>query len=262
LESVFRQTHMGFEVIVVDDGSTDNTKQTVNQLQETHENLIYLWQENCGASRARNTGVRHATGEIIVYIDSDDIADPLLLEKIYETLQSDPRKVFGIVNHTRRVVLIDQAGNTLDELPPFVMTDNAVKLQDYYHWKVKTTTSGLFHVRALWNICKWDEALHYLEDWELLLQFGAVDHDGFVFILDPLIYYTQSYGGDGMCSNAKYSDWAKAFDDIYQKHKNDPLMTGQTWWPERVEKYTKLQKEVDAGTHLPQVYKYFPNFKG
>jgi len=261
VQNMLEQTYTDFEIMVVDDGSTDNTKDVVTALQKEDERIVYVYQENAGASAARNTGVRHARGDIIVYMDSDDTADVRLLEIIDETLQQHPSKTYGICNHMRHIVLIDKEEDVLDEHKPFVMTDESATLQDYYYWNVKTTSSGFFHDRKLAKKYEWDESLRYLEDWELLLQFGNHNKDGFVFIDEPLISYTQSYGGDGMCSNAGYSDWAEAFDYIYHKHKDDLLMAGQTWWPDRVEKYTRIQAEVDAGTHEPQVYKYFPEYK-
>jgi GT2 family glycosyltransferase len=85
VESLFTQTFQDFEIIVVDDGSTDATANTVLGLQRKspHE-LIYLKQENKGAGAARNLGIRQARGDLVIFIDDDVLLTPNLLEEHVE----------------------------------------------------------------------------------------------------------------------------------------------------------------------------------
>lgn len=73
LESAFNQTYRNLEIIVVNDGSKDNSAHVVAELQKSHENLILINQENMGVSVARNRGIEEATGEFIVFSDADDL---------------------------------------------------------------------------------------------------------------------------------------------------------------------------------------------
>ena len=70
LDSVFAQTYRPIEVIVVDDGSTDNTERTV---AEYDRQLVYVRQQNAGPASARNHGVRVAQGEFVAFLDADDL---------------------------------------------------------------------------------------------------------------------------------------------------------------------------------------------
>lgn len=88
IESVLSQTLKDFEVVVVDDGSKDNTEQVIRTLNDPR--IVYIKQENRGATAARNNGVRHARGKFISFLDSDDIWHPLMLEKQLEKFSSDP----------------------------------------------------------------------------------------------------------------------------------------------------------------------------
>jgi glycosyltransferase involved in cell wall biosynthesis len=81
LESIFDQTFRDFEVIVVDDGSTDNTKEVVRAFQGK-ENVRYFYQRNGGQSSARNLGVREARGEYLAFLDADDLWMPEFLERM------------------------------------------------------------------------------------------------------------------------------------------------------------------------------------
>ncbi len=78
VESVLSQTYRNFELIVVDDGSTDNTGKTLNSYAP---HLRYLHQPNRGVSAARNAGAREAAGEYVAFLDSDDEWKPEKLEK-------------------------------------------------------------------------------------------------------------------------------------------------------------------------------------
>jgi glycosyltransferase involved in cell wall biosynthesis len=71
LDSLYAQTSTDFEVIVVDDGSTDNTKEIVSVYVQ-QKGLNYFYQPNSGVSAARNCGAMHAAGEYLLFLDSDD----------------------------------------------------------------------------------------------------------------------------------------------------------------------------------------------
>lgn len=70
LDSVFNQNYASLEVIVVNDGSTDNTEQVVKSYSDK---IIYIAQKNSGVSVARNTGFQHSSGDFIQYLDADDL---------------------------------------------------------------------------------------------------------------------------------------------------------------------------------------------
>jgi len=89
LSSVFAQTYRDFEVIVVDDGSTDHTAEVLRPLAEQGK-LKYIRQNNKGASAARNRGIAEAKGNLIAFLDSDDLFDPSKLEIQVNYYQAHP----------------------------------------------------------------------------------------------------------------------------------------------------------------------------
>lgn len=100
IESVIAQTYRPIECIVVDDGSTDNTKEIVEEIgnrADKNFKLLYIFQENSGSQVARNTGTGASTGEFIQYLDSDDLLYPNKIEKqvLYLTINKDIHGVFG-----------------------------------------------------------------------------------------------------------------------------------------------------------------------
>jgi glycosyltransferase involved in cell wall biosynthesis len=92
LESVLRQTHRAMEVIVVDDGSTDRTREIVASYCRSDSRLRVLEQANAGVAAARNTGIAAAASDLIAPIDADDLWLPTKLEAQFARLQaSDAR---------------------------------------------------------------------------------------------------------------------------------------------------------------------------
>jgi glycosyltransferase involved in cell wall biosynthesis len=85
IESVLNQSYSDFEIIVVDDGSTDNTKEVVCQYMDSRIN--YFFQENSGVSVARNTGSKLAKGDYLVFLDSDDYVKDIWLKDFFNVLQ-------------------------------------------------------------------------------------------------------------------------------------------------------------------------------
>lgn len=84
IESCIAQSFGDFEIVVVDDGSTDNTEETLNKY--TDDRIVYIKQANAGASAARNTGAEHAKGKYLAFLDSDDEFLPGKLSAFNDTI--------------------------------------------------------------------------------------------------------------------------------------------------------------------------------
>ena len=87
VRSVLSQTQPPFEIVVVDDGSKDNTAECLRQFGDS---IRYVYQENSGLSAARNTGIREARGDWIAFLDSDDIWHPQKIERVAAILSAHP----------------------------------------------------------------------------------------------------------------------------------------------------------------------------
>jgi glycosyltransferase involved in cell wall biosynthesis len=91
LDSVLAQTRTDYEVVLVNDGSTDATAQIVEQYRERFAGkLLYVWQENRGLAAARNTAIRAARGQYVALLDSDDVWLPGYLASMLGLLEADP----------------------------------------------------------------------------------------------------------------------------------------------------------------------------
>lgn len=182
LDSVFAQTKPAHEVIVVDDGSTDHTRQAVAQFPHP---VIYQYQENAHLGAARNTGQRLATGEALLFLDSDDLLAPLALERMAQALDARPEAALVYCASQ----FIDADGN-LSAAPfghPFLEGD--VWEQLIAGNFIRSAGSVLIRRSALEKVGPWvtRELLRSNEDWEMWLRLSEVGP--LVHVPEPLFLY-------------------------------------------------------------------------
>jgi len=90
IQSIVDQTYTDWECIVIDDGSTDNTKKIATEFAFRDARIFYIHQQNSGPSAARNTGLRVAKGEYVQFLDADDYIHPKKIEEQVVFLRNNP----------------------------------------------------------------------------------------------------------------------------------------------------------------------------
>lgn len=112
IESVINQSYKNWEMIIIDDCSTDNTKDVVEKYKKNYSNIIYkVLDNNSGAAIARNTALKMAKGKYIAFLDSDDLWDSGKLEKQINFMKKN-NYYFTYTNYEE----IDENSNTLKKL--------------------------------------------------------------------------------------------------------------------------------------------------
>lgn len=115
IESVLAQIFNDFELIIVDDGSTDNSVEIAKEAVAGRKNCVLLQQENAGVSMARNNGVAASRGDYLCFLDADDWWKPTYLEEMSHMIESFPEAgIYGtnytIVNETKRKTRVASVG--------------------------------------------------------------------------------------------------------------------------------------------------------
>lgn len=89
INSIATQTYKNIEIIIVNDGSKDNTKNICKNLKNKYTNIIIINQKNMGVSKSRNVGIDNATGDYIMFVDSDDFVDENIIEIMLKNHEND-----------------------------------------------------------------------------------------------------------------------------------------------------------------------------
>lgn len=212
LLSLFNQTFKDLEIIVVNDGSTDNTKEV---LEKFKNRVKIINQENLGAPAARNKGFRESTGEFIIFADADVNAKPEMINKMLEALGKHPEASFAYSSFVW--------GKKKFPLRAFDV--EALKKMNYI---TSTTLIRREHFPG------WDEKLKKFQDWDLWLTMVGKGRSGiwipeFLFSIKP--------------RKTGISNWLPSF-----MYKIPWEKIG--WTPRAIKKYKEALKIIKAKHNL------------
>ena len=163
IESVLMQTEQSFELIIIDDGSTDNSKEIIEKYKDL-KNIRIVYQKNKGLNVTNNIALRAARGKYIVRLDADDYFSPNALELLLEKLESD--SMLGMVFPD--YFLVDTQGEVLERQKRHDF-DNEVKLFD----QAAHGACTMIRVKFLRDIGGFDESFSCQDGYELWVKFTS-----------------------------------------------------------------------------------------
>lgn len=185
IKSVQQQTFSDFELIVINDGSTDQTLDLLKTIEEPR--LKIFSHDNAGLPVARNRGIAHATGEFITFIDADDLWTPDKLELQLIALKKQPKA--GVAYSWTN--FLDEDGEFFHEGDPIWFEGDV-----YAHllvWNfIASGSNPLIRREAIESIGEFDPTLRSCEDWDFWLRLAA--RWQFVVVPKPQILYRLSSG--------------------------------------------------------------------
>lgn len=213
VDSILGQTFESFEVIVVDDGSTDDTPERIKPFLERDGRIRYIRKSNGGQASAKNTGVWHSRGEFLAFLDADDLWQPEKLQKQIELFKD---KSIGVV--FSRMEFIDEQGRELISSPPAgYLTPRAGKVTDYLLFdNFVPFSSSIVRRECLENHGVFDEALAMGIDWDLWLRLSV--HYQFAYVDEPLLRYRVGHAGQ---MSKKLEVRQKCSDLIFKRFVDD-----------------------------------------
>jgi glycosyltransferase involved in cell wall biosynthesis len=175
LHAVLAQTYNDFEIIVVNDGSTDNISEAIALYKNKFLDgkFEFISQENRGANAARNAGAKKARGEYIIFLDADIIMTPDMLAKMVNTLESNPQASYAYSSH--------KFGFKIFKLWEF--DAKKLKIMPYIH------TSSLIRRK---DFPGFDEKIKRLQDWDLWL--AMLENNKTGIWIDELLFTVKSGG--------------------------------------------------------------------
>ena len=216
LDSVLNQTHQNLEIILVDDGSTDDSGKIVDDYAKKDQRIKVIHQKNGGQSSARNRGLKEATGEYLNFIDSDD----MIAKNFYE----EHLKLFR--NDTSVTVCGAHYKMLQKESVKNVYIDHLRKRRKHESKKAYILYLLAFDGRMYWSVnklyktsiakkCKFDESINFAEDTKFVLDYLKKSAGEIAFVLKPLYIYNFGTETSTVRSAAtKWENWKRQYRNL------------------------------------------------
>lgn len=192
IKSLQDQTHQNWEAIFVDDGSTDNTEQSIAPFLLKDERLRYIKQENQGVSVARNRGLKEATGEFIQFLDADDLLSPSKLKSQLQYHQENPDTLISYTD-----CFYFRSDNKLELFPDFDLKgkewmvklkgDKFELIEGLVKSNIVVISSPMLHKSVLDKVTGFQADWKHSEDWHFWASL-AFNEIPFHYITDPNAY--------------------------------------------------------------------------
>lgn len=187
--SLISQTIKPKEIVLINDASADGTLMLLNTLEKSYANVVKVihFEEKKGVSFIRNHGAILASGEYLLFMDADDIADPMLIEKQWNRLQelnSSSRDKYILCYSA--YVQIDNENRIISNVVRGIQVDPSETLGYFFYRNLIISTSGVMLKKKIFIATgAFNENLKYSEDWDLWLRIARLG--GFAYIDEPLV---------------------------------------------------------------------------
>ena len=212
VESILHQTYTNFELILINDGSTDSSGQICDHLANQYENIKVYHIENAGVSNARNMGIQLATGSWVTFIDSDDFVTQDYLATLASAVEGlNVGFVIAPIHHIKNGIVTD--------LPPHSGKTELWSTEETMKELLMTSRTSFFPVAKLFKRDlladeKFNTNYHLAEDALFLTELLLKTRCSSVFIDKPIYYYDHREGSATTSVNRHVFDTIKVYTRI------------------------------------------------
>lgn len=212
VESILQQTYTHFELILINDGSTDSSGQICDHLASQYENIKVYHIENAGVSNARNMGIQLATGSWVTFIDSDDFVTQDYLATLASAVEGENIGfVIAPLHHIKNGIVTD--------LPPHSGKTELWSTEETMKELLMTTRTSFFPVAKLFKRDlladeKFNTNYHLAEDALFLTELLLKTRCSCVFIDKPVYYYDHREGSATTSVNRHVFDTIEVYQQI------------------------------------------------
>ena len=253
VNSLLNQTYKNIEIILVNDGSTDNSPLICKEYEKNYKDkIVYLNKKNSGVSEARNYGLQKAKGKFVTFIDADDYVKEGFIEKLYEQIKDD-----------KTVLVISNAVNFDDEQE----YEQTIQKKEQIKINKEQCIKELFLEKNFFSVCwgklykteqakkiKFDKTMKIAEDLKYVMNYleNCKENDNIIIIPDKLYYY---YLRQGSAIRSGFDE--RWIDEINLCSKYIEKSAGTSYYKYAIRRYIRINVTCAVKFNLDkEKYKY------
>ena len=231
LNSIINQTYQNLEIILIDDGSTDNSPKIIKEFAKKDQRIIIITQKNQGQSAARNAGLKKSTGDFISFVDSDDEIAPDFYEKHLKAFTHNTS--LTVCGAHYKILKLKTAKNVY--VSPLRARKKHESKKSYILYLLAVDGRMYWSVNKLFRTetakkCHFDTNLNFAEDTKFVYNYLAKTSGESSFILEPLYIY--NFGTETSTINKSaiiWHNWQASYADLKKWLGPHPSIRKKFW---------------------------------
>lgn len=268
ISSVLNQSYFNIQIIVVNDGSTDNSDEIIKEFARKDSRVVYIKQKNSGVGYARNIGIKRAEGKYLLFVDSDDYIEKTMVEQMVNCAEKGNSDLV-ICGY----ILVDSEGKELERVIPqkYVSKEN-----EEWAYRISSTMARLYKKELFdkYQLCFTEERNARGEDVPIVLFTNCMAQN--IQLLKEANYYYVQHEGSAMHTFAglqKYTFPYQAMLDIGEKLQDQQTINSREFFAFGVLKFfayfqfvlarnaKKEKKKELLSFFVYYIKRYIPNYK-
>ena len=233
LDSVINQTYQNLEIILVDDGSTDDSGKIADDYAKKDKRIKVIHQKNQGQSTARNVGLKKATGNYISFVDSDDELNKNFIKELLQLYQKNPKTSLTSCGFLRKylntkqkeILYIKPSSKKIPKESPKAYILRLLAIDG----RLYSSVNKLYRADIAKTL-KFDQTLNFAEDTKFVLDYLQKTNKEISFILKPLYIY--NFGSENSTinkSSLKWQNWQTSYQNLKNWVGPNPTIKEKFW---------------------------------
>lgn len=239
VEKIKKQNYPNWELLIVNDGSKDNTRTVIDKIATSDERIVALHQENGGEVSARRTGAIHASGKWVMFVDADDMLPETAIASLIKYYQTETDVIVGTMH-------VQNFKSTGEKFEDYVYQNRKTGIMDgtefacgVMTFHIQMAAWGKLYKKSILDSFPWCLDREIRQNPDLLMNVGIGAYVNKVCVTNEIVYEYLIHEGTASSGVMPFANWMRLFDaaDKYIKNYAHPPKLYEAFFHYRMERF-------------------------